>query len=107
MIPVYPVRPEHEADLPVFPVQHDLLGYRAPDAPPVPDGDLLSRAAQAHGIAGGGLPGPEGFAAHVVHQVVDVEHVPAGEDPRHVGFQAVGDHGAAGDGRKLHPRADA
>ena len=60
---------------------------------PVPlSPDVLSRTPSRSGC----------FLRDVVHQVVDVEHVAAGEDAGDVGLQALVHYGAGGDGAQLH-----
>ena len=53
-------------------------------------------------VAIGVGPGLHGLLGDEVHQIVDVEHVAAGEDAGHGGLQLLVHHGAGGAGGDLH-----
>ena len=48
-------------------------------------------------IRGGTGAGPLGLVGDVVHQIVDLQHVAAGEDPGYAGHAPLVHHGSAGD----------
>ena len=96
--------PDPEEDLQGFRAPVEALGHRVAHAVSVFQADLLPRGAEAPEVGGGRLARGLALGAHIVHQVVDVEHVAAGEDAGDGALPVLPDHRAVGAGVDLHAR---